>query len=235
MEWDSAPFESFKGTSVSHRRGWFNLSFFGRLSFILRFVYQILGDPKEVPVLVCIPKQFIEDTKNSANDSFIAKGSNEWVGSSDVLIAWGYKLVYGHRSPNDTTPVHIHFPINLRNSPIFPGHSTLSTPYVNNAALSVSVPPISVKTFRNESLGDIAIRFRRAILAYTADLAGMQSDICFRCSNPLKMLFPCPPGAEYRITTNWRSARFGEMDFSGAWHAPRVLTASMVRGQEWSL
>ncbi|KAJ7848483.1 hypothetical protein B0H14DRAFT_2767849 [Mycena olivaceomarginata] len=216
MPLDIAPFESFKGTNVSNRKGWFDLGFFSKINFIVRLVYRILRDGEEVVRLVCIPKAFLDSAKLMINEKLRLEGSEEWVGSSDVLMAWWYKTAYAHRSPSDTTPIHIHMPMDLRGFPVFPGRSKLSVPYIHNSVLSIAVPPIPVNAFRTESLGELALRIRRAILAYTADLEWMRSAVEFRCANPFKDVFPAPPGAEYAILTSWRAAKFAELDFSGA-------------------
>ncbi|KAF7328102.1 hypothetical protein MSAN_02490000 [Mycena sanguinolenta] len=190
MPWDAAPFESFKGKDVSNRKGWFDLAFFSKLNFIVRFVYRILKDTEEVMRLVCVPKTFLDAAKEEINNQLRLEGSQEWVGSVDVLMAWWYKTAYAHRSPKDTTPIHIHMPMDLRGFPVFPGNAKLSIPYINNSALSIAIPPIPVNAFRTESLASLALRIRRTILAYTADLDWMRAAVQFRCAYPFKDVFP---------------------------------------------
>ncbi|KAF8206002.1 hypothetical protein K438DRAFT_1963779 [Mycena galopus ATCC 62051] len=199
MPWDVAPFESFKGKKVSNRRGWFDLGFLSKLNFIVRFAYRIIRNSEEVVRLICVPKVFLDAAKDEINNQLRLEGSQEWV---------------------DTTPIHIHMPMDLHNFPVFPGNSKLSIPYVNNSVLSIAISPISVNAFRTESLASLALRIRRAILAHTADLDWMRSAVHFRCADPFKDVFPAPPGAEYAILTSWRAARFSELDFSGACSVP---------------
>ncbi|KAJ6557927.1 hypothetical protein B0H19DRAFT_1070521 [Mycena capillaripes] len=232
MEWDMQPLESFTGpTSVTHQKGWFNLGLFGQLLFIFWFMLRILRDPKEEDYLIRVPKAFVEDSKREIMENLKAQGSAEWVGSSDVLLAWWFKTIYSHRKIEDATPVHIHLPVDLRGKPIFPGDSTIATPYINNAIASIAIPPIPVNAFQTESLGEIALRLRRAILAYNASIPGIQADLHWRCANPLQVHYPCPPGGEYAFQTNWRVAHLEELDFSGARveekekEKPRVLLA----------
>jgi hypothetical protein len=92
MPLDIAPFESFKGTNVSNRKGWFDLGFFSKINFIVRLVYRILRDGEEVVRLVCVPKAFLDSAKLMINEKLRLEGSEEWVGSSDVLMAWWYKV-----------------------------------------------------------------------------------------------------------------------------------------------
>ncbi|KAJ7605656.1 hypothetical protein FB45DRAFT_1042041 [Roridomyces roridus] len=150
-------------------------------------------------LFIAFLREIMENLKN--------EGSTEWVGSSDILTA----CAMGHRK--DSTPIHIHLPINLRGKPEFP---VLSSPYIyiNNTVLSIGISPIPASMFQKESVGQLALRFRRAILAYNADPVGMLDDLHWRCAYPGKMLFPCPPGAEYSFQSSWRAARFGKLDFS---------------------
>ncbi|KAJ6487719.1 hypothetical protein C8R45DRAFT_994115 [Mycena sanguinolenta] len=217
MEWDMAPFDIFTGpTTRTHPRGWFNLGWLGQFLFILWFLLRIVRDPKEETRLIRVPKTFVENIKAEIMEDLKRQGSTEWVGSSDVLLAWWFKTLYSLRDIGDTTPIHIHLPVNFRDMPIFAGESRIATPYINNAASSIPFPPIPVKVFHTESIGEIALRLRRAILAYNADLGGLKADVHWRCANPFAERFPCPPGGEYTFQTNWRSARLGELDFSGA-------------------
>ncbi|KAF7373742.1 hypothetical protein MSAN_00585400 [Mycena sanguinolenta] len=151
-------------------------------------------------------------------DDLKAQGSTEYVGSSDVLLAWWYKTVYSYRAPNDHTPVHLHFASSLRSRSVFAQDSPLAHPYTNNAVSYLPVPPIPINAFVNESLGELALRLRRAIVAYNADAASLRADLrwLFEGSNATKMAFPCPPGAEFSFTTNWRDGKLGALDFSGA-------------------
>ncbi|KAJ6582967.1 hypothetical protein DFH09DRAFT_1145039, partial [Mycena vulgaris] len=181
MEWNAAPFEAFTGpTAVTHMRGWFDLGVFSQLLFIVRLMLRILWDPKEVTHLVRVPKIFLDDSKREIMEDLKLQGSSEWVGSSDVLMAWWYKTVYSHRKLTDTTPIHIHFPVNLRDHCVLPGASTLVTAYIHNAVLNVCVPPVPVSAFRTESLGALALRMRRAITAYITDLEAIAADMKWR-------------------------------------------------------
>ncbi|KAJ7032024.1 hypothetical protein C8F04DRAFT_1040926 [Mycena alexandri] len=217
MEIEIAPFEGFAApTKVKHQRGWFVLGLLGQLLFIVRLILRLFRDPKEQAYLIRVPKVFLEVSKHAIMENLQLQGSAEWVGSSDVLLAWWFKSAYSHRRPSDTTPIHIHLAVNLRGKPIFPGDSTLTGPYIHNAVSSIPIPAIPVNAFRKQSLGEIALRIRRAILAYNADLPGIQADMQWRCANPLKVPFPCSARGEYTFHSNWRSARLGDLDFSGA-------------------
>ncbi|KAF7325700.1 hypothetical protein MKEN_00420200 [Mycena kentingensis (nom. inval.)] len=227
MPWDILPLASFT-TPVprgSHQRGWYDLGLFAKALFIFYFLLAVYRDPKEEFKHVRVPKAFLEEEKRKIMDEL--KESNEFVGSSDVLMAWWIKvlllLIYTSTNPlqtsyqhrTDPTPLHLHIPVNLRPQPLFPT-SALTTPYINNAAMSISIPPLTASALASTPLGTLALHIRRAIAAYTADLPGIKQDLNFRCASPGVVHFPCPVGAEYVITTNWRAAQFGQLDFSGA-------------------
>ncbi|KAJ6465808.1 hypothetical protein C8R45DRAFT_939394 [Mycena sanguinolenta] len=226
MEWDAQPFAHYvlaPGSSPvtptrTSLRGWFDLGWLSQLSFIGRVVLSRIRDPKEIGYLVRVPKVFLNEAKEKTMEDLEAQGSSEYVGSSDVLLAWWYKTVYNYRAPTDQTPVHLHFSGSLRTLRVFAQDSPLAYPYINNAVLRISVPPIPMNAFVNKSLGELALHMRRAILAYNADAAALRADLrwLFEGSNVTKLTFPCPPGAEYAVTTNWRSSKLGALDFSGA-------------------
>ncbi|KAJ7449108.1 hypothetical protein B0H11DRAFT_1743793 [Mycena galericulata] len=227
MDWDAAPFECFTGpTAVTHQRGWFDLGLFSMILFTLRLLLRLLRDPKEIDYLVRVLKVFLDDAKREIMDNLKSEGSSEWVGSSDVLMAWWFKTALGYRT--DTTPIHIHFPVNLREKPIFPGATTLCTPYINNAISRIAIPPIPANAFGKESLDELALRIRRGITVYDADLAGIQADLHWRCAYPLKVHLPCPPQGEFAVQTNWRVARLCELNFSGACESDRERKAHVV-------
>ncbi|KAJ7185826.1 hypothetical protein C8R46DRAFT_1207942 [Mycena filopes] len=240
MDVAAAPLESFaKPNVVLEQRGWYTLGLVGQILFIVRFMFRIFRDPKEESRLVRVPKAFLEDSKREIMEGSKLQGSSEWVGSSDVLLAWWLKSTYGHRSPSDTTPIpvtlgriypiHVHLPVDLRSKPIFPGDVPLTAPYIHNAVSTIPIP-IPTNALRTASLGSLALRIRRTILAYTADPAGIRADVCWRCADPLETPVPCPPRGEYTIQTNWRAARLGGLNFTGA-----VDSASESTGKELNL
>ncbi|KAJ6465811.1 hypothetical protein C8R45DRAFT_1173476 [Mycena sanguinolenta] len=226
MEWDAQPFAHYvpaPGSSPvtptrASLRGWFDLEWLSQLSFIGRFVLSTFRDPKEVHHLVRVPKMFLNEAKQKIMEELKAQGSSEYVGSSDVLMAWWYKTVYGYRAPTDHTPVHLHFASSLRSRSVFAQDGPLAHPYINNAVSYLAVPPIPINAFVNESLGELALRVRRAIVAYNTDMTALRADLrwLFEGSNATKMAFPSPPGAEFSFTTNWRDGKLGTLDFSGA-------------------
>ncbi|KAJ6465777.1 hypothetical protein C8R45DRAFT_1173416 [Mycena sanguinolenta] len=231
MEWDAQPFAHYTpapgSSSVSSTRtslrGWFDLGWLSQLSFIGRFILSTMRDPKEVGYLVRVPKVFLNEAKQKIMEELKAQGSSEYVGSSDVLMAWWYKVRWPGSflpttSPTDHTPIHLHFASSLRSRRVFAQDSPLAYPYINNAVLRIAVPPIPINAFVKESLGELALRVRRAILAYNADAAALRAELrwLFEGSNATKMAFPCQPGAEFSVTTNWRDGKLGALDFSGA-------------------
>jgi hypothetical protein len=92
----------------------------------------------------------------------------------------------------------------------------LADPYINNAASTISVPPIPINTFQTESLGELALQIRRAITAYNADLLTLEHELRWRNANRMINLYPCPPGAASELQTNWCDAHLSELNFSSA-------------------
>ncbi|KAJ6465769.1 hypothetical protein C8R45DRAFT_1173405 [Mycena sanguinolenta] len=223
MEWDAQPFAHYvpaPGSSPitptrTSLRGWFDLGWLSQLSFIGRFVLNSVRDPKEMTYLVRVPKVFLNEAKQKIMEELKAQGSSEYVGSSDVLMAWWYKA----RSPS-LSPMMLHLQLanSLRSRPVFVQDGPLAYPYINNAVSFLTVPPIPINAFVNESLGELALRLRRAILAYNADPAAVRADLhwLFEGSNATKLVFPCPPSAEWSLSSNWRDGKLGALDFSGA-------------------
>ncbi|KAJ6452787.1 hypothetical protein C8R45DRAFT_1040084 [Mycena sanguinolenta] len=226
MEWDAQPFAHYAPAPGSRPvtptrtslRGWFDLGWFSQLSFMGRFVLSSIRDPKEANYLVRVPKAFLNEAKQNIMEELKTQGSSEYVGSSDVLLAWWYKTAYSCRAPTDHTPVHLHFASSLRSRSVFAQDAPLAHPYINNAVSYLAIPPIPLSAFLTESLGELALRMRRAIIAYNADAASLRADLrwLFEGSNATKMVFPCPPGAEFSFITNWRDGKLGALDFSGA-------------------
>ncbi|KAJ6490943.1 hypothetical protein C8R45DRAFT_1213118 [Mycena sanguinolenta] len=219
MPFDCAPFEAFSdqpSAQAAPPRGWFELGFFQAMIFGARMLWKLWRDPTEQMMLICVPKEFVEDQKTSVMTELQAQKSAEWVGSSDVLLAWFCRTMHHHRDTADQTPIIIHTAIDLRPLHIWKDGKALSHPYVHNAMSTITPPPIPASALANSSVTDLALQIRRAIKAYTADLESIRADTTFRCANPTKLLIPCTPDGEAVIHSNWRTAKFGQLDFSGA-------------------
>ncbi|KAJ6494388.1 hypothetical protein C8R45DRAFT_824603 [Mycena sanguinolenta] len=217
MAWDAQPFAHFSpGSGESEvRRGWFKPRDGVQIE---SHVQPADSDPESVPRFVRVPKIFLEEAKQSIMAELKARGSTEYVGSGDVLKAWWLKTVYSHRTLTDHTPIHVHVVKNLRGLPIFANDEPLKEPYIHNAISAIALPPIPASDLQTESLGMLALRIRRSILAYNADLEAIRADLrwCFAEANRDVVMSPCPPGAEFSYQTDWRSAKLGELDFTGA-------------------
>ncbi|KAJ6585831.1 hypothetical protein B0H19DRAFT_1228083 [Mycena capillaripes] len=217
MPLECAPFETFADKpSAAPPRGWFELGVFQAMSFGVRMLWKMWRDPKEKMMLICVPKEFVDDQKASVMAELQAQNSAEWVGSSDVLLAWFCKTMHHHRDTADQTPIFIHTAVDLRPLHIWEDGKALSHPYVHNAMSTITSPPIPAGTLANSSIADLALQIRRAIKAYTADLESIRTDASFRCANPTKLLIPCTPDGEAVIHSNWRAAKFGQLNFPGA-------------------
>ncbi|KAJ6572286.1 hypothetical protein B0H19DRAFT_1231794 [Mycena capillaripes] len=196
MDWDMAPFESFLGpTAVWGVRG-------ARTPFS-----GPIGDTG-----------LVLGARMEERPGVKSKGSGEWVSTSDVLLAWWFKTSYSFQKIDDTTPVFIHIAVNLRRMRIFPSASVLTEPYINNASSTICVPPLFIKDFRAESIGDLALRIRRATAAYEEDLVTLEHELRWRNEDRWIRLLrgPLDFDAETELQTNWCDARLSELDFSEA-------------------
>ncbi|KAJ6494399.1 hypothetical protein C8R45DRAFT_900431 [Mycena sanguinolenta] len=219
MEWDAQPLAPFSSGPVESvvPRGFFRPSAPVGVQGIQEETPD-QSDPKDISRFIRVPKVFLNEAKQKIMSELKAQGSAEYVGSGDILTAWWLKTVYGDRSLTDHTPVHIHMFRNLRDMPIFANDAPLAEPYIHNVNLTVPVPPIPASAFRTESLGTLAVRIRRSIAAYNTDIEAIRADLWWMCegSNGLEVLHRCPPGAEWVLQTDLRSAKLSDLDFSGA-------------------
>ncbi|KAJ7465161.1 hypothetical protein FB451DRAFT_1138498 [Mycena latifolia] len=227
MEWDVAPFETFRGpNAVNCVRGYGYLIpdkyppniYEPCLSLVVSWIRSRIRN-REVNRLIRVPKAFLEDRRREIMENLKLQGSSEWVTSSDVLLAWWIKTSYSLHKSDDPTGIFIHIPVDLRSKLIFPTASILTKPYINNASSTISVPPFAVKTLHTESLGDLALRIRRATTLYNTDLLAFEHELRWRNANLDYKIFNihrCPPGAESELQTNWCDARLSDLDFSQA-------------------
>ncbi|KAJ7683438.1 hypothetical protein B0H17DRAFT_1227528 [Mycena rosella] len=211
MEWDAQPFKVFMGSAAATTQTLGGVPEPG-------LVVEHSCVPKVTTFIVRVPKAFLDDSSREINQSLQLRGSGEWVGSSDVLLAWWFKTTYSYRTIDDETSIHIHIPTDLRGMCIFPGPSALEDhdPYIHNATSLISVPPIPANGFHTESLAELALRIRRSVTASQEDLDGITAQLRMACANPSIPRFPNAPGSEHSLQSNWRKARFRELDFSGA-------------------
>ncbi|KAK7000343.1 hypothetical protein R3P38DRAFT_2561648 [Favolaschia claudopus] len=270
MPWDLVPFgdgdaarqqRDGEGEELSPARGWYPTTLRGTLTFLARMVYSQLCDPRDVMLYVRVPKAWLKGMKAGIMDELSGearggggleqreKGDEEerdWVGSSDVLVAWWVKLLHAHRPPTDTTPLHVHMAKDLRPLRIFsPSHPLpLPNTYINNAWCNFPALTAPVSTLQRMSVGEVALRVRRAILGYTGAggyshsgvEGGNRDDVDARRSNwatnilhdvawlsttanaqkiKTAQILPCPPDGECLNLSNWRAAGFGGLDFGG--------------------
>ncbi|KAF7341607.1 hypothetical protein MSAN_02058100 [Mycena sanguinolenta] len=219
MAWDAQPFAPFESgpVNVEVQRGWFKADPPLRAQDKREDSPAEL-DPKDVRRFVRVPKTFLQDAKTKIMDELRAEESGEYVGSGDVLTAWWLKTLYDRRSLVDHTPVHVHVLKNLRDLPVFANDAPLKDPYIHNAISTIPVPPIPAGAFQMESLGMLALRIRRSILAYKADPEAIRADLRWCCAEASRyeVISPCPPGAEHSFQTDWRAAKLADLDFTGA-------------------
>ncbi|KAJ6494414.1 hypothetical protein C8R45DRAFT_1135211 [Mycena sanguinolenta] len=180
-------------------------------------IHTIDSDPEGVPRFVRVPKKFLDHAKQGIMAELKARGSTEYVGSGDVLKAWWLKVgltvlsFYRHdiqvirrRCIVTASSIHVHFLKNLRGLPMFANDEPLKDPYIHNAISTIVLPPIPVSAFQTESLGMLALRIRRSILAYNTDPEAIRADLrwCFAEANRDAVLFPCPLGGRRTSVPN---------------------------------
>ncbi|KAK6966824.1 hypothetical protein R3P38DRAFT_3152141, partial [Favolaschia claudopus] len=222
MPWDVQPFagEVFAEGAKAAPHGWFDVQGDELREMMEEFVGGLASDPEEVVCWVRVPKRFLEEKKREIMKELKVKGSEEYVGSSDVLAAWWIKTLHAQRAPTDPTPIHIQMPKDLRNLPIYANSAPLPFPYIHNACLFVSTPPLPVSAIQSQSLAVLALHIRRGIQAYRGDAEKIRREVRWVASEEGRRrwsaLMPCPPKAEAFSVTNWRAARLGELDFAGA-------------------
>lgn len=78
------------------------------------------------------------------------------------------------------------------------------------------IPPLPACSFSSLPLRSLALRIRRAILGYLGEVDELRKDLAQLVSDPMKKLLPCPANGEFELLSNWRSANFNQLDFSGA-------------------
>ncbi|KAK7000318.1 hypothetical protein R3P38DRAFT_3617110 [Favolaschia claudopus] len=222
MPWDMQPFENFfpesgVGRALRPARGWFPAGWFGWMPFTWKLLWEKIQDPTERMCFARVPKVFLDDIKKQTMGDIRAQGSTEYVGSSDVLLAWWIKLIYDHRPPSNA-PLWVHMAVNLRSLPIFGATNStpLTTPYIHNAFTMYGCFSVPISTLQAESLAQVALRIRRGILTYNADPQDIRDDVAWSFANNNKIVLPCPPNGEFKMTSNLRAAGFGNLDFSGA-------------------
>ncbi|KAJ7289113.1 hypothetical protein C8J57DRAFT_1459205 [Mycena rebaudengoi] len=221
MDWDAEPFVQFlQPPAVTPPRGWFDLGLPSKLLLVAHLLLRIMWDPEEEARIVRLPKVFLDDAKHRIMAELKLQGSSEWVGSSDVLTAWWLKgkktVVDGIQPPQryDANPrsfscgsarqTRVRWSVRLRRS-------------IHQQRLWNDSPRTHPRQHLPHGISiRLALRIRRAILAFNADPNGIAADLYGHCSHPLKVWFPSPPRGEVTIQSNWRKARFSSLDFSGA-------------------
>ncbi|KAJ6486909.1 hypothetical protein C8R45DRAFT_1145542 [Mycena sanguinolenta] len=240
MEWDTAPFETFRSSAPAWCvRGYWCIvpKFYPDTiyePFIPLAVSWVLDQfrDREEKRLIRVPKAFLEDRRQEIMGNLKLQESGEQVTTFDVLVVWWVQTSHSLRRSDSPKELFIHIPADLRSQPIFSNMSTLNKPYINNASSTISVPPLPSAALHTESLGDLALRIRQVTRSWSAEPLTLQDELRWRNKNLDYRIFNlhrCPPGHRSELQTNWCDARFGDLDFSGALPAngeklkPRLL------------
>ncbi|KAJ7290177.1 hypothetical protein C8J57DRAFT_1046006 [Mycena rebaudengoi] len=228
MDWDTTPFNTFRGpTGMLCVRGYGYImpkaypshTYEPYISLLETWIRARMRD-REVRRLVRVPKAFLEDRRREIMENLKRQGSSELMTTSDVLLAWWVKTSHSLRRSDDYTKISIHIPVDLRSKRIFPDATAiLPQPYINNASLTNSVRPFAIKTLQTESLGDLALRIRQAMIVFNSDLSAFEDELRWRNLNldyKIFNLHRCAPHAESELQTNWCDAHLSSLDFSAA-------------------
>lgn len=192
------------------------LSLFSGLRLLARFILQSWFGRTESSRLLYVPHKWLAARKDECMAELKARGSKEWVGSSDVLTASILKMIYAHRL-GDSQKIHLHMPVSLRR--LFP--AIFRYPYPNNAIAYCEVTPTAAGVIAKQPLLDTALAVRRSLGAFTgpSGLEAVRGQLAWRhkhSAGKKGRLFPLNADAEYAFLSNWRSAKFNQLDFAGA-------------------
>ncbi|EJD50448.1 hypothetical protein AURDEDRAFT_182386 [Auricularia subglabra TFB-10046 SS5] len=192
------------------------LGLFAGLRLLVRFVWRSWFGRTESSKLLYVPHEWLSARKDECMAELKARGSTEWVGSSDVLTASILKMIYTHRS-SDPQRIHLHMPVGLRR--IFP--ATFKYPYPNNAIAYCEATRTAAGEIASRPLLDTALTIRRSLNHFTSSpgLEAVRGQLAWRqrySAGKKGRLFPLNPDAEYAFLSNWRSAKFNKLDFAGA-------------------
>lgn len=195
----------------------------GGLRFGLNFLWDIFFGPKMEMRTVFLPAAVLEGLKRQAQDGLqpnqSSTASPQFLSDGDVLAAWSTKLIaqsLGPRSSASTLTVFNIFELRSRLPHAFPP----GTAYVLNAFSTINTF-FTVPEAQSLSLGMMALRFREAIVAQTAQ-GQVETLVRMQCDAGRPVL--CTAGAETMLVpiTNWGKARFYDIvDFAPAVVAKR--------------
>ncbi|KAH7102357.1 hypothetical protein BKA62DRAFT_769789 [Auriculariales sp. MPI-PUGE-AT-0066] len=180
-----------RGPSGQPVRGWDAFHAVGLIRFMVTSLKRAFFEGKEDPKLVYIPLEWLAARKDECMQELKARGSDEWVGSNDVLMAYICKMMYVNRT--DASLVSMIVPFNLR--PVLA--DIFKHTYLHNALVTLKLPAVSAKVLGSQPLVDTALLL--SILPR---------------SSPV--IIPNPPNVELASISNWRSMAMNELDFSGA-------------------
>ncbi|KZV84818.1 hypothetical protein EXIGLDRAFT_700063, partial [Exidia glandulosa HHB12029] len=142
-------------------RFYFDPSWFSKARFIVSFAWRAFHVRQERRKLVRFPKSWLAEQKRLCVDELSARGTKDYVGTADVLLAWWYKTLFAHR--RDSTLVRMKTVVNIRRLlPDFFVH-----PYLNNAATWTEASlPASV--LASQPVLETALALRRSIDSYVS-------------------------------------------------------------------
>ena len=94
-----APFDSLAAApDIASRpsdnpwRGWYFLSIFSIIYWVIMYLWKVYSEGEDVNQYMWFPKEWLAQRKEECMAELKARGSDEWVGTNDVLMAAYYKV-----------------------------------------------------------------------------------------------------------------------------------------------
>jgi len=120
------------------------------------------------------------------------------------------QIMYAARTDSQLLNLHAYVDIRpLLSSTIFPP----SKPYIGNAIPCYSIPSVSANVLRTESLGETAVRFRRAIQDFRNGPALARVAHFCKYSENGTLLLPFGPGESLGYVSSWLQSRYSAIEF----------------------
>ncbi|KAH7102363.1 hypothetical protein BKA62DRAFT_700166 [Auriculariales sp. MPI-PUGE-AT-0066] len=202
-----------RGPSGQPVRGWDAFYTIGILRFMFALFKRAFFEGSEDTRLIYVPLEWLAARKDECMQELKARGSDEWVGSNDVLMAYICKMMCVNRT--DATLVSMIVPVNIR--PILTDFFTHT--YLHNALMSPKVPSLSANVLGSQPIVDTALVLRRGLNEILADKTTLKHELAWVCASfpgARPVMIPNPPNVELASISNWRSMAMNKLDFSGA-------------------
>ncbi|EIN05849.1 hypothetical protein PUNSTDRAFT_54705 [Punctularia strigosozonata HHB-11173 SS5] len=196
--------------------GWRVFSALQMAVFVFCTVWDMISRREDENREMYIPPQEVQRLKTEAMEDIKREGvEGEYISTSDAVLAFMLKCIYTPRFASSKHSHSLFYSANMRNhlQAAFPEDGA----YIRNAARGAlfTMPVASIPT---ESLGALALKFRRGLLAQTTP-AYTESFLRFRMrahAEGTTPVFFADPRSYWNVVTNWRTQRLMFVDLSPA-------------------